>query len=160
MHEDGFASYNLYDWTPDENMDFCLRYLEEIVLQARIKEHAKEEINKLKNQGHKIYIISSRATPMFKTPFETTEKFLREHEIVYDKLLVGRVEKKSSCIENGLDVLMEDEPQYINEMAQFMPVIVFDYIYNRQCSGNNIIRVSDWNEIDSCIKMLDRDYKE
>lgn len=156
MHENGFASYNLYDWTPDENMDFCLRYLEEIVLQAQVKEHAKEEIKKLKNQRHKIYIISSRAAPMFKTPYETTEKFLREHEIVYDKLLVGKVDKKSSCIKNGLDVLMEDEPQYINEMAQFMPVIVFDYIYNRQCYGNNIIRVSDWNEIDSCIKMLEK----
>ena len=24
MHEDGFASYNLYDWTPEENMDFCI----------------------------------------------------------------------------------------------------------------------------------------
>lgn len=156
MHENGFASYNLYDWTPDENMDFCLRYLEEIVLQARIKEHAKEEINKLKNQGHKIYIISSRATPMFKTPFETTEKFLKEHGIVYDKLLVGKIEKKPFCIENKLDILMEDDPQYINEMSEFIPVIVLDTYYNKQCIGNNINRVFDWNEVYSNVKMLEK----
>ena len=89
---------------------------------------------------------------------------MQKKSFVYDKLLVGKVEKKIYCIENRLDVLIEDEPQYITEIAQFMPVIVFDYIYNRQCSGNNIIRVSNWNEIDSCIKMLEKkissNYKE
>lgn len=133
MHEDGVASYNLYDWTEKENFDFCIKYLEEVVLQADLKENAKEIIQKLKDEGHNINIISSRAVPMFKTPYETTEKFLKEKGIVYDKLLVGKIEKKSSCIENKLDVLIEDEPIYINQMSQFMPVIVFDAIYNKEC---------------------------
>ena len=156
MHEDGFASYNLYDWTPEENMDFCIKYLEKVVLQAQVKENAKEIIKKLKKEGHKIHIISSRAVPMFKTPYETTEKFLREHEIVYDKLLVGKIEKKPSCIENKLYVLIEDDPQYVNEMSEFMPVIILDTYYNKQCTGNNIIRAFDWEEVYSNIKMLEK----
>lgn len=156
MHEDGVASYNLYDWTQEENMDFCIRYLEEVVLQAEVKENAREIIERLKNEGHNINIISSRAVPMFKTPYETTEKFLREKGIVYDKLLVGRIEKKSSCIENELDVLIEDEPQYITQMSEFMPVIVFDAVYNKQCIGNNIIRVHDWNAVYSNIKKMEK----
>ncbi len=156
LHEDGVASYNLYDWTQEENMDFCIRYLEEVVLQAEVKESAREIIERLKNEGHNINIISSRAVPMFKTPYETTEKFLREKGIVYDKLLVGRIEKKSSCIENELDVLIEDEPQYITQMSEFMPVIVFDAVYNKQCIGNNIIRVHDWNDVYSNIKKIEK----
>lgn len=159
MHEDGVASYNLYDWTQEENMDFCIRYLEEVVLQAEVKESAREIIERLKNEGHNINIISSRAVPMFKTPYETTEKFLREKGIVYDKLLVGRIEKKSSCIENELDVLIEDEPQYITQMSEFMPVIVFDAVYNKQCIGNNIIRVYDWNDVYSNIKKMEKRIK-
>lgn len=93
MHLDGFASYNLYDWTPEENMDFCIKYLEEVVMQSQVKENARETIQELKKEGHKIHIISSRAVPMFKTPYETTRKFLKEHEIIYDKLLVGKIEK-------------------------------------------------------------------
>lgn len=157
MHEDGCASYTLYDWTPEENMDFCIKYLEEVVLQAEIKKNAKEVIEKLKKEGHIINIISSRALPMFKTPYETTEKFLKEHGIVYDKLLVGKIEKKSSCIENKLDVLIEDEPQYVTQMSEFIPVIVFDEIYNKQCVGKNIIRVNDWNQIYNIIKKLEKD---
>lgn len=159
MHEDGFASYNLYDWTQEENMDFCVKYLEEVVLQAEVKENAKEIIKKLKDEGHHINIISSRAIPMFKTPYETTEKFLNEKGIVYDKLLVGKIEKKSSCIENELDVLIEDEVHYINEMAEFIPVIVFDEHYNKQCVGNNIIRVNSWLEIYDKIKELEKSIK-
>ncbi len=157
MHEDGVASYNLYDWTQEENMDFCIRYLEEVVLQAEVKRGAREIIEKLKDEGHNINIISSRAVPMFKTPYETTEKFLREKGIVYNKLLVGKIEKKSSCIENGLNVLIEDEPKYIIQMSEFMPVIAFDAIYNKQCVGNNIIRVKDWNEIYSQIKKMEKE---
>lgn len=155
MHEDGVASYNLYDWTQEENQDFCNRYLEEVVLQADVKEDAKEIIQELKNAGHDIYIISSRAVPAFKTPYETTEKFLKEKGIVYDKLLVGKIEKKSSCIENNIEVLIDDEPQHINQMSEFIPVLVFDGIYNRQCVGDNIIRVYNWLDIAQTIDALD-----
>lgn len=155
MHEDGVASYNLYDWTDEENMDFCIKYLQEVVLQAEVKTHAKEVIQRLKSEGHIINIISSRAVPMFKTPYETTEQFLNEKGIVYDKLLVGKIEKKSSCIENELDILIEDEPKYIFEMSEFIPVIVFDEIYNKECVGNNIVRVNDWNEIYDRIKEIE-----
>lgn len=160
MHEEGVASYNLYDWTEAENADFCEKYLEKIVLQAEVKTHAREIIAKLKEEGHQIYVISSRAVPVFKTPYETTEKFLKEKEIVYDKLLVGKVEKKSSCIENQLDVLLEDEPKYIMQMAEFMPVILFDEIYNKQCTGKNVIRVNDWDEIYEKIQEIAKMKKE
>jgi len=156
MHETGAASFDLYDWTQEENMDFCVKYLEEVVLQAEVKENAKEVIQKLKNEGHQINIISSRAFPMFKTPYETTEKFLKEKGIVYDKLLVGKIEKRSSCIENQLDVLIEDEVKYINEMSEFMNVFVFDAVYNKQCSGKNITRVYNWIEVYDKIKEFEK----
>lgn len=156
MHETGAASFDLYDWTQEENMDFCVKYLEEVVLQAEVKENAKEVIQKLKNEGHQINIISSRAFPMFKTPYETTEKFLKEKGIVYDKLLVGKIEKRSSCVENQLDVLIEDEVKYINEMSEFMNVFVFDAVYNKQCSGKNITRVYNWIEVYDKIKEFEK----
>ena len=51
---------------------------------------------------------------------------------------------------------MEDDPQYINEMSEFIPVIVLDTYYNKQCIGNNINRVFDWNEVYSNVKMLEK----
>lgn len=147
MHEEGYTSYTLYDWTTEENMGFCVKYLEEAVLQATVKEGAKEVIEKLKNDGHTINIISSRITPMFKTPYETTEKYLKENGIIYDKLLVGSTNKLVVCKENKIDIMMEDEPHYIEELAKEIPVIVFEYGYNQECNGKNIIKVNNWNEV-------------
>lgn len=155
INENGFASYNLYDWTEEENLDFCKKYIEEVVLQAGIKENAKEVIRKLKEEGNIIYIISARVIPMFKTPYETTEKFLKDNGIVYDELLVGKVEKKSSCIEKELEILIDDEPQNIMQISEFIPVIAFNTIYNRECVGNNIIKVNSWNEIYDNIKKIE-----
>lgn len=154
MHDEGFASYNLFDWTKEENMDFCIKYLEEVVLQANLKENAKEVIKKLKDEGHTINVISSRVAPMFKTPYETTEKYLKKHGIKYDNLLVGSINKKQISIENKIDVMIEDEPHYIEELSETIPVIVFDYEFNKICNGKNIIRVNNWNEIYDIIENL------
>lgn len=52
--------------------------------------------------------------------------------------------------------MIEDDPQYINEMAKFMSVIVFDTYYNKQCIGNHIMRVFNWKEVYNKIKLLEQ----
>lgn len=154
MHEDGVASYNLFDWTKEENHDFCMNYLEKAVLSAKVKENAKEVIKKLKEEGNEIYIISARIEPVFKTPYESTEKYLKENNIVYDKLIVGSLDKLAYVKEYNLDVFLEDEPRYINDISPLIPVIVFDEIFNKQCVGNKIYKVTNWNQIYDIINNL------
>lgn len=156
MHEDGVASYNLFDWTEEENHDFCMNYLEKAVLKAKVKENAKDIIKKLKEEGHEIYIISARVTPIFKTPYESTEKYLKENGIIYDKLIVGSIDKLPICLEYNLDVFLEDEPRYINDISKHIPVIVFDEIFNKQCNGDNIYKVTNWNQIYKIINNLNK----
>lgn len=152
INEKGFASFNIFDWTEEENADFCLKYLEEVVLQAKVKENAREVIKKLKEEGNIIYIITARKEPEFSNPYNITEKFLTENGIVYDELLVGKLEKKQFCIENQIDIMIDDEPQNINAISEIIPVIAFDEIYNENCKGPNVIKVDNWLEIYNIIK--------
>lgn len=154
MHEDGVASYNLFDWTKEENHDFCINYLEKAVLSAKVKENAAEVIRRLKNEGHEIYIISARVEPVFKTPYESTEQYLKDNDIVYDKLIVGSIDKLPYCQKYNLDIFLEDEPRYINDISPLIPVIVFDEIFNKQCVGNNIYKVTNWNQVYDIINNL------
>jgi len=154
INEQGFASYNLYDWTEEENLDFCQKYLEEIVMQAKVKERAKEIIQKLKQEGNIIYIITARTNAHFKNPYETTEKFLREHDIVYDRLIVNCTNKAQVCVENNIEVMIEDETHNIEKISTQIPVIAFQEIYNKRCEGKNIIKVNHWNEIYHIIKNI------
>lgn len=159
MNEEGFSTFNLYDWTEEENLDFCSKYLEEVVLQAKVKENAKEVIQRLREEGNTIYIITARIKPHFKEPYETTQKFLQKNGIVYDELLVGSTNKKQFCIENNIDVMIDDEPQNINPISQIIPVIAIRAIYNEHCEGNNIIKANNWSEVYNIIDKIKKERK-
>lgn len=154
INEKGFATYNLYDWTEKENLDFCSKYLEEVVMQAKVKENAKEVIQKLKKDGHSIYIITARTKMHFKEPYKTTQKFLQKNGIVYDELITGSTDKKLICIKNNIDVMIEDEPQNISSISQLLPVIVLREVYNEECRGKNIIKINNWKEVYNVIEKI------
>ena len=156
INEGGFSTFNLYNWTKEENIDFCVRHLEEVVLQAKIKENAQEVIKKLKEEGNIIYIITARKKPEFNEPYKITERFLQDNGIVYDELVVGKAEKKQTCIDNKIDIMIDDEPQNINEISESIPVIAFDEIYNKTCFGKNVIKVNNWKQIYNIIKEMER----
>ena len=156
LHDDGFATFNLFDWTHEEEMDFCEKYLEEVVTKADIKKYAVRVINKLKKEGNYIYIITSRKEPHFKCPYELTKGFLDNAGIHYDKLIVGCEDKNSFCIEHNIDVMIDDEPQNINAISKRIPVIVFEGIQNIKCSGHNILKVSNWKEAYNAINTINK----
>lgn len=148
----GFSTSNLFDWTKDEEMNFCSKYLEEVVLSAKIKSQAKEIIKKLKDEKNYIYIITARKEPYFKDPYKMTKKYLDENNILYDELIVGCDNKYDFCRKNKIDVMIDDEPQNINSISKMIPVIVFSGVQNQMCNGNNIIRVNSWNEVYEYLK--------
>ena len=108
-------------------------------------------IRKLKETGNSIYIITARTK--IQNPYEITQQMLKRYNIVYDEIIVQK-DKKQFCIDNNIDILIDDEPQNINSVSEIIPVIAFEYIYNQECNGKNIIKVQSWTEISDIIKNL------
>ena len=151
----GFAVSNFFEWTYEEKMDFCSKYLEKIVVSAEVKHNAENVIKELKEENY-IYIITARKKPYFSNPYELTKKFLYENDIVYNELIVECDDKYKFCVENNIDIMIDDEPQNINAISSVIPVIVFDGIQNSMCKGNNIIKVNSWDEVNEIIHDLAR----
>ncbi len=113
LNEEGFNTYTFYNWTEEENEGFCKMYLEEVCNKAKVREKAAEVISKLK-ENNEIYIMSTRIKRHFSDPVKVTEKFLNENNIVYNKIIVNHLDRYSACIENGIDIMIEDEPRKYN----------------------------------------------
>jgi uncharacterized HAD superfamily protein len=47
--------------------------------------------------------------------------------------------------------MIEDHHELIKEISPVLPVIVFDYAYNRHLANENIVRVKSWGEIKTWI---------
>lgn len=155
MNQKGFNISNLYDWTDEEKEKFFIEYIDIIREEAKLKPNVCEVMNKLKQEGNSIHIITARRKieGIIKDPYETTKKFLEESGIKYDKLAVQE-DKRKYCIDNNIDVLIDDELQNIYSVCDIIPVIVFNEIYNTECEGNNIIKVNTWNEVYDIIKKM------
>ncbi|WP_054696164.1 5' nucleotidase, NT5C type [Syntrophomonas palmitatica] len=93
---------------------------------------------------------------------EITKEWLEQYGIVYDRLILNTTpnlhhfSKLEVCLQNGIQIMIEDHHQLAEEIAQTMPVILFDYPYNRHLESDNIIRVQTWAEVKSWVKRLEK----
>lgn len=147
MNEKGYTTTTLYNWTPEENFIFCKKYIEEIVLRATIKDNAQKKIEQIKNDGNEIHIITARNTPYFTDPYKITKEFLDANNIAYDKIIVNCTDKYTYCLENNIDIMMDDEPKHINSISKMIPIIAFEGMQNEDCEGKNIIKVNTWEQV-------------
>ncbi len=153
MNKKGFAASNLYDWTDEERQDFFDNILPEVFSRVEPKKNAQEIIQKLKQENNEIYIITARTK--VKEPYKLTKEMLEKYGINYDELIIQK-DKKQCCIDNNIDILLDDEPQNINSVSEIIPVIAFEATHNEECNGNNIVKVKTWNEAYEVIKQIEK----
>lgn len=161
----GESSYNVHDTfniSKEQGNDFWSTYIENYAKNEKARAFASEVIEKLKQEGNEIYIITARwntnrddekGNKMRKI----VKDWLCKYKIPYDKLIFSKAsnESKSKEItENEIDLMIEDNPNNINELANIIPVICYHAEYNKDCKGDKIIRCYSWYDIYRTISNL------
>ena len=145
-------THGMFDWTEKEEREFYLANIERIVKTLNVKDGAKEYIDKLKQDGHNIFIITGRDNGEYTNPVEMTQKWLKENNIYYDKLIFtnaykndkhGKTEK---CFENNIDIMVDDSVHICKDcMENNITTLLMDRVVTRKEKG--MTRVKDWKEI-------------
>jgi len=105
---------------------------------------AKETLEKLSSEGHKIYLLTAR----FGVPAKVTKDWLKRKGIPYTELLqLTEGEKYRANV--SLDLIVEDCLQDALEWSQKVKnILVYDHPWNKTLNVNNLIkRVYSWDEI-------------
>lgn len=132
----------------DKYLDFYAKY-------EKARPFASEVIKKLKDDGHKIYIITARWLTNREDNIgnkmrETVKNWLVENEIIYDELIFTKADNENKfqeVIDNDIDIMIEDSPTNINELANLTHVFCYNADYNKNCNGENITRCYSWYDI-------------
>lgn len=148
-----------FNITDEQEKNFWNEYLEYYAVNEKARPFAAEVINKLREDGHEIYIITARwmtnrDDDIGNRMKEIVKNWLHENKILYDKLIFSKAlkERKSQeIIEHKIDLMIEDSPNNINELANIIPVICYNAEYNKNCIDNKIIRCYSWYDIYSKI---------
>lgn len=158
----GYDERETFNWTQEQADMFWERYFTRYVLNEPQRMFATEVINKLREQGNKIYIITARneyglSKEYYGKMQELTKKWLNKQNIVYDKLIFARDEEKIlRCKENNIEVMIEDSPKNIKDISRKINVIKFNCKYNEDIEGNNIFTAYSWWHIFKIIDKLRR----
>ena len=149
INPDGYE-YETFNWDYETIEQFRKEYHDSVTEEARL--FAGEVIKKLKEQGHEIYIITARIytteeSDRGKQMREHVKKWLEENGIYYDKLVFTKEDKVEDCMQNKIDLMIEDKVRNIKNISKRIPVICYYASYNKDCVGDNIIHAYSWYDI-------------
>lgn len=150
------------EWTQEQADKFWNKYLVEYVVESKPRMFSEEIIEMLKKEENNIYIITARNEYGMPPEYygkmqELTREWLKNQDIKYDKLIFARdSEKLHQCIENNVEIMIEDSPNNIEDISKKIKVIKFDCQYNKQVNGENIITAYSWYHIYDIIKKFNK----
>ena len=99
----------MFDWTKAEIDDFLVNNMDRMAMSFDIIPQSKYYIDKLKEDGNEIIIITGRNRRIFSNPEEATYRWLEEKKIYYDKVVFTKsLYKIKECNENNIDIMIDD----------------------------------------------------
>lgn len=153
IDKEKYITKGMFDWDELEVKKFYDQIIEEVVINLDLIKDSKKYIDKLKEDGHKIVIITGRNNGEYRDPYNMTTYWLKKHQIYYDKLVLthsGKYDKYIECKNNDIDIFIDDSENMCNECVKNgVHTLLFDTPYNK--NNSHITRVRNWAEIYSYI---------
>ena len=143
----------MFQFDYDELKYFLKDIQESITNKAKPRENVVEVINKLKNDGNKIIIITARDSEFHDDPYKYSKDWLDKNNIYYDKLVVNARNKEDACIEEEIDLFIDDsKSNCLNvKKAGIKTIRVCNEIEE---NNSNLICFNNWNDIYSYIQTI------
>ncbi len=113
------------------------------------KENVSEVINKLKDQGHKIRIITARWNTEYCESEKLSRDWLNKNNIKFDKIYIGAESKKEIALKEKLDLFIDDSIKNCREISkENIKCYLFASQVNLQNEeSKNFDIVKSWDEI-------------
>ena len=136
--------------TLDEYFDMVLPIYDSVIPNVPLKEHAKEVINKLYDEGCTIIFITARGKG-HTNPYKQTKDYLDRHGIKYHKIIVNATNKAEVCQKEKIDLFIDDSVRNCKIVSELgIETILFERYYNKD--DQDFHHVKSWDETYNYIK--------
>ncbi len=115
--------------------------------KIKIKDGAKEIIDKLRSEGNKIFIITARSDKFYEDAQKFCEEYLENNNINYDKLITHQTYKIETCKNENIDLMIDDAIDTCEQLSkEGIKVILFNSDINRN-KETQVKRVDNWYQL-------------
>ena len=130
--------------------EFWDTYREQLSFNSTYKEDASIIIDKLKNDGHELCIVTSRPDDRYENLKEKITTALKENNIHIDTIHTNARDKGSYCKEHNFDLLIDDNIKQIQSAKNNgLKGILFNEI--KDYEG---LQTNNWKDLYNIIKEL------
>lgn len=167
INSNTLSASKMFGWSYYHELKFWITHIFDYAENNPLMEDAADVIKKLKEEGHEIYIITSRwlaSSRNIKSIFpemflkkkmrNTVKKWLQKNEVIYNDIVFIKKDKSKYIMDNNIDIMIEDNPKNIERISRITKVICYHYGYNVDVKGKNIYRCHNWKEIYNQIQKI------
>ena len=144
---------------PEHFQELWFGIYKELLDDAEAREMASEVTNWLKEQGHKIYIITARTDKWHENnAYNQSHTWLTKNNIAFDELLYGFEDKKQIALDKKLDLFIDDMPPTLTSIQEAgIQTIMIKNPHNiDKRIHNDTIAVSNWNEVKEYVQAMQK----
>ena len=151
---------NKGDWDINTRNLYRQEYFWNYVNHGPAHLFVSEITHKLHEEGHNLVIITSRHKTNQNTEEgeiyrQATIKWLKEHNVYYDKICFAIWPKVEDIQENKIDIMIEDCVEAIIAQSKYTKHLCYDTRYNRDFTLKSMKRVFSWYDIYRNIKEME-----
>lgn len=153
----GFDIEDMFGCTHSEREAFWTKYIWKYCLSEPMTKDAAQIAQKLRAQGHKIYIITGRAhtteSGVLGVVFRWMLKhWLKKNRFTYDAIFfcseaMSSDDKSRICIEQNVDILIDDKPDNLLPLKDKIKVICYPAPWNEELHELDCYRVNNMSEV-------------
>ena len=124
-------------------------YYKDVLKDCEPLPDSPKVIRALKEEGNEIYFISARITSIPGCDAEQLSiDTMNKYEIPYDKVIIGAYDKLEYCLENGIEVFVDDSLEVLEELSKHgIRCYLMTSPVNKDLETGTIKRVTTWEEI-------------
>ena len=147
--KDRYYMNALFGWSEEIKFDFFDKYYKQVLEDWEPLPEAPKVIRKLKEEGNSIYFISARLTTIKGCNSEQISlDTFNKYGIPYDKVIIGAYDKLKYCLENDIDVFIDDSLEVLEELSKHgIRCYLMTSPINSKLKTDNVKRVTSWEEI-------------
>lgn len=150
--KDNNISYsNLPKEMKERELEFAKKYYDKVIASTPFKPKVAEYIDKIKELGHEIIVITARNKTLYTDEYKTTIEELKNNNIHYDKLICD-FDKAKVCKNENIDLFIDDSIANCNKVNKLG---IKTILFNSKSNINdkiNLYRIDSWKDIYKYIK--------
>ena len=146
-----------HDLSKDEYLRFYGMYLYDIQKNAPIKKDALKVLNYLRSKNIRVVFITARGTLGFTESIPITLEYLKDHNVIYDKIIFKKNHKSAAARKEKIDLFIDDKERVLDEIKR---VGIKTLRFTEKTKKSNHDIVSSWPEVKKYIDNLIGEVKD